>query len=234
MNIAVCDDENVMQNTLTVLLNRYRKLRRTEIFISKFSSGQDLLHCGKEFDIIFMDYQMDDLNGMETCRILRDRNIKSTIIFVSGFPQIALDAFEVDASRFLTKPVDEKKLYEALDSFRKKTEHDLPIVLKADENVWKIRHSEFIYAVGIGRYSCVVTPNENIEVHKVLKDFEKELPANKFFRCHKSYLVNFQHIANHSATEILLDNGDSIQLGKAYLPSFKKAFMKYVRQHNDS
>ena len=81
MKIAVCDDEKIFFNELNELFNQYSKEMQEQIYAVYFSTGRDLLSSKIKFDIIFMDYQMDDLNGMETCQILRTKKAFHRLYF---------------------------------------------------------------------------------------------------------------------------------------------------------
>lgn len=120
MKIAICDDEAFWINELRVLLEEYYITRHIDCYFTLFLSGTELLLTHDKFDVIFMDYQMDDLNGIEAARKIRMQNNKCAIIFVSSYPDIAIDTFEVDAYRFLVKPFDKDKLFKSLDDYRKK------------------------------------------------------------------------------------------------------------------
>ena len=82
MRAAICDDEKSMQMVLEKMLNEYSRLRGLDISTDKFSNGRDLLRVlnEKEYDIVFMDYQMEDIDGLETSRMIRNKNNDSVII----------------------------------------------------------------------------------------------------------------------------------------------------------
>ena len=144
MKIALCDDEKFWIDELRVLLEEYHTTRHINYYMTVFSSGMELLKSSNRFDVFFMDYQMKELNGIETSRKIRMRNNGCAIIFVSSYPDIALDIFEVDAYRFLTKPINKDKLFKSLDDYRKQTETDDFIVLKSRDGEKIVRSSEVV------------------------------------------------------------------------------------------
>lgn len=85
MKIAVCDDEIILYEELYTLLNEYSTLKKEPILTTYFKTGYDLLSSTEKFDIIFMDYQMDDIDGLETSKRLRLKNSDVTIIFSPHF-----------------------------------------------------------------------------------------------------------------------------------------------------
>ena len=120
MKVAICDDELFFRDQLKNGLLKYDPTSEKISSIDEFSDGKDLLKSKTEYDIIFLDYQMNDKNGMEIARALRRKNCTSAIIFATSFPEYAIDAFEVGAFRYLVKPVSYDKLVLAIEDYRKK------------------------------------------------------------------------------------------------------------------
>lgn len=233
MKIAVCDDEKVFHKEITELMKQYRKKKKVEVYLDYYQRGSELISSVHEYDVIFMDYQMEGLDGIETARKLRETNKDSIIIFISAYPAVALDSFEVNTFRFLTKPIDKNKLFKALDDYLMSIDYDNLLVLKTHEGVWKIKMSDIIYAEADGKHTCVRTANKTFDVHIHLKVIEAKLPRSKFFRCHRAFVVGFSHIINHTNDEILFDNGERADIGKHYAAAFKSAFQEYIMRYNE-
>lgn len=232
MKIAICEDEQNWIDSLKQLLFEYFNLRHIDYYLSVFSNGAELIENPKSYDIIFMDYQMDGLNGIEVSRQIRKVNNNSTIVFVSSFPNVAIDAFEVDAFRFLVKPIDKEKLFQTLDLIRKRMESDDFLVIKSRTETTSIRMSEIILCESDGRHSLIYTTHGITNISRNIKEIEHQLPNEKFFRCHKAYIVSFAHIRTFSNTEVMLDNGKSAFISRNYLTGFRNAFNEYVLKYN--
>lgn len=228
MRIAICDDEENWINALKELLNEYFFNKHIEYYTSTFVNGSELINTPEEYDIIFMDYQMDGLNGIETARQIKRQNNNCTIIFVSSYPDIAIDAFEVDAYRFLIKPINKEKLFESLDAHRKKMERDDYLVIKSRTETTSIKESEIIFCEANGKHSVIHTINGSINVLKNIKEIERQLSDEKFFRCHKAYIAAFAHIRTFDSNHIVFDNGTEAFISRNYFPAFKAAFHEYV------
>ena len=233
MRAAICDDEKAGHETLEGLLTEYKLARHIDMFIDKFESGLSLLHSAKDYDVIFMDYQMERLDGIETARIMREKNKDCIIIFVSAYPEAAVDTYEVDAFRFLVKPVSREKLFKALDDYMKSVDHDSFLMIKTRDGAWKIKMSDMIYAEAKGKHTIIRTIKDSFEASLNLKQIEAMLPKEKFMRCHKSYVVGFAHIMNHNNSEIFFDNNERAQIGRNYTVRFKAAFQDYIMRYND-
>lgn len=232
MNIAICDDENYWRETLTVLLKEYKNNRHIELYITYFSDGLSLIKSSKTFDVIFMDYQMEELNGVETARKLRSANNNCIIIFISAFPNTALDTFEVDAFRFLVKPINREKLFKSLDDYQKQAEKERFLIFKTHNGTIKIKESDIIYCEAAQKHTFIHTVNCNYEIHINIKQIESKLSKENFFRCHKAYIVSFFHINSHNNTDITMDNQEKAYISRNSLPAFREAFQDYVLKYN--
>jgi DNA-binding LytR/AlgR family response regulator len=104
MRIAICDDELPMHDLLKKQLNRYAQKRNLVMSYTDFTGGNELLINPYDYDLIFMDYQMKVLDGLETAKKLRKLGIETPVIFLTSFPHIVFDTFSVHAYRFLVKP----------------------------------------------------------------------------------------------------------------------------------
>ncbi len=232
MRIVICDDNPIMHDDLKKCLEKYGIMRKIDMLYDDYFSGSDLLSSNYEYDIIFMDYQMDGLDGLETARRIRQRKDKVVIIFLTSFEHVVFQAFEVNAYRFLLKPVDMEKLTAAMDDYIKSLDDDSFIFVQTDDCSMRICIDDIIYAEASDKYCYIRTSDEDIMFKNTLSEFEKLVPKDKFFRSHRSYLVGFRHIISHTATDILFDNQEKALISKLKLSSFKKAFKDYVKRYN--
>ncbi|MBD5146691.1 MAG: response regulator transcription factor [Ruminococcus sp.] len=233
MNVAICDDEKIWQSELIDNLNEYKKMRKIDIFIQCFSDGESCCEAPNDkYDIIFMDYQMENSNGIETARKIRKTNSDSIIIFVSAYPQVAMDTFEVKTFRFLSKPIDKAKLFKAIDDYLKEFDVDSFLIFKTHEKTIRIKMSEIIYAEAQRNHTIIHTEKEDFEILKNLKAVEKMLPKDRFFRCHNAYITSLYHVKKHSNTEVCFDDNSVAYISRSMLTKFKKAFHEFIKKHD--
>ncbi len=89
----------------------------------------ELLNSEKNYDIIVLDYQLGSTNGLTVAKELRKRNVLSSIIFLTSYPNFMIDAFEVNTFRFLLKPIDKSKFFKAIDYYIKIVDANYPITI---------------------------------------------------------------------------------------------------------
>lgn len=232
MVVALCDDERIWVDELESLLKEYGRVRHLDIFISYFNNGVSLVESGKEFDIVFMDFQMDGLNGIETARKINALKPNGVIIFVSAYTNVALDTFEVKAYRFLAKPINKQKLFKAIDDYRAEMDSDDLLIFKTHEGTIRIKISDIVYVEALGSHSKIHTLKSDHEMLVNLKSIQSKLPPDKFFRCHKAYITSFLHIQAHDKVMIKYDDSSCAYISRKFLPQFRRAFEEYILKYN--
>lgn len=232
MKIAICDDQMAMHTELKKHLESYAQKRNLIMIYNDYTNGFDLISSQNEYDIIFMDYQMAEIDGLETARQIRKKNTDTTIIFLTSFPDIVFDTFEVNAYRFLVKPIDDARLEAALDSYLSDNDESNFILIKTDESNQKININDIIYIEASDKYCNIRTNEGTVLFKKTLSEIEKMLPEDKFFRCHRTYLVGFRHIVSHTSTDVVFDNKEKALISRVKLSPFKKAFTNYIKRYN--
>lgn len=232
MKIAICDDQMVIHTELKKHLESYAQKRNLIMIYNDFTNGLDLIGSQNEYDIIFMDYQMAEIDGLETARQIRKKNTETAIIFLTSFPDIVFDTFEVNAYRFLVKPIDDDKLASALDSYLADNDESNFLLIKTDEDNKKLNINDIIYIEAADKYCNIRTNEGTVLYKKTLSEIENMLPEDKFFRCHRTYLAGFRHIVSHTSTDILFDNKERALISRLKLTPFKKAFTGYIKRYN--
>lgn len=230
MRIAICDDEKEIR---TLLSEKIRALYPgAELFLYK--SGAELLLSNIRHDILLLDIQMPDKNGMETAMELRRDDKKTVIIFVTALEDYVFQAFDVNAFHYLVKPFDDAKLAGVLanavsQAASAKTEEKIPdLMITAGGKHITVNPGEIIYAEVFDRKIILHTAGENIEFYGKMKELEKKLGDN-FYRPHRAYLVNFDYIRKYDSSTIYFENGQALMAKQNY-QDFVKSYLRYNRR----
>ena len=219
MHIAVCDDESFFRKTLSEELYIYADKHGLNFIIYEYSDGMELLAADMSFDLIFMDHQMTDKNGLDTVSVLRKRNV-------------VFDSMKVNAFRFLVKPFEKEDLYEALDSVIKNLAKTAYIVVKDTVNQKNITipENEIIYAQADNIYAEVVTAQGIFLYSNKISLLVKKLNEEYFYRSNRSYIVNFNYIIGYSKKEIEFSNGQKALISSSKFKDFKSKYLNYLKR----
>lgn len=230
LNIAVCEDKKDERNEIVQMLNKilYSSNKKYKIF--EFDSGEQLIMANVNFNMYFLDIQMKGISGIEAAEEVRIKNKRAVIIFITGLKDYVFDAFDVEAFQYILKPIDAEKLKKTVNSALLKFEdEDKFIIAKTIRQSAKIYLNDIMYIESERRKLKIHTAYGVIEYYYRLADIEKELKGSTFFRCHKSYIVNFRYVRSYDNTFIELKNSEKIYVSKYKLSDFSKAYMYYLK-----
>ncbi|GAA0181071.1 LytTR family DNA-binding domain-containing protein [Clostridium sediminicola] len=200
ISICICDDEKMQRKDLKSIISMQFQLKGIEFSVVEYENGEDLLSVIRKdrnsYDIIFLDIEMNKINGIETARQVRLLNDTAIIIFITGFSDYVFDGYEVKAFNYVMKPYRQEKIVDVLFKALKqvyKEQNDF-FMVQSSRNAYKINYNDIIYFVSDKRRIKVITSGENIyEFYEKLDDIEKKLPQF-FVRIHQRYLVNLNFV----------------------------------------
>ena len=233
MRIAVCDDDRVIREELSRLIQK----QVSEVDIVEYQSGEELINAKVNFDIYFLDIEMGKVSGMDIARHIREQEEsgrqRSMIIFVTGYREYMEAAFDVNAFHYLIKPIDTEKFSEVFKRAWKEAavfyeQEKKYIIVKSSGTQQKILLKNIYYIESGNKKVIFHTTNGTLEVYGKMEELEKGL-GNTFYRCHRCYLVNMEKISAYSADNIQVTNGDNLLLARKKYSDFIKTYMRYVK-----
>ncbi len=230
MTIAICDDEKPICEQVEKLVKKQMPDCNTELF----ASGEALLKETNVFDIIFLDIQMDDINGIQAARMLRNKKEEALLIFITGLKEYVFEAFDVSAFHYLLKPIEEKKFAEVFakavsEAEKKRGLTEEPFFMKSNGKTIILNRNHILYVESQNRMVNFHTTNKCLELYSDMRDLEQQLGRN-FYRCHRGYIVNMGHIAEYEKDRISLTNGETIGLSRRKYKEFVKVYMDYLKK----
>lgn len=234
MRIGICDDEASSHRELKKIIDKYANTKAISVLYFDFMSGEDLIKYlldHDDIDVIFMDYQMDTMSGLETSKSILEKNISIPIIFLTSFPEIVYDTFKVNTFRFLVKPIDIKKLSDALDDLLILYSSENYIFVTADDTSKRININDICYIEARNKGSLVRLKDRTLDCGLLLSDFQKKLPEDRFFRSHKSFLVGFKYITEYGSSEIVFSNGEKAKISRYRFNDFKRSYFDFMKRY---
>lgn len=230
LKIAICEDEKKERELIKdYLINILNEINISyEILI--FNSGEELFNnYPKDIDIFLLDILMDKLNGMDTARKIRETDNKAEIIFITSLIEYALEGYEVRAYRYLIKPVkyDDLKTH-ILNCIKEIDIKNKHIIIKEQGNRIKLDISEITYIEVQKENITIHTLNQTYETKGTMNNIEKEINCSRFYRCHKSFLINLEHIKSIKQYIAILENSDEVPISRYRFKDTKDRFFDLI------
>ena len=227
MDIAVVDDEKAIREHVFALIEE----QQPGSVIEAYATGEELLASGKRFDIVFLDIQMDGMNGIEAARELRERQEDTVLIFITGVKEYVFDALDLYAFHYLLKPIDEGKFAEVLQraAGEAKKKKEKKCLFIRTRNI-TLDQSDILYIESRAKKLEIHTAGADkaIEIYAAMDELEGQL-GEDFYRCHRAYIVNMAQITEYDNESITLTNGDKVYLAKKKYGEFVKAYMWFLQ-----
>lgn len=209
IQVMIAEDEHLAREEMIYMLEKEKNI----ILCPSAETGEQLLELYFEYkpDVLFLDIEMPGMTGIEAAKqIVDSTNIPPLFIFTTAYDHYSLDAFEVEAVDYLLKPFDNVRLHQAIERIRKRLDkmegetRNQPVVVKDTtsaklliddgEKMLVLSPEEIYYAVPAQRMLEIHTLDKVIESKLTLQELEKKLEGSSFYRTHRSYLVNLNHV----------------------------------------
>lgn len=232
LQIAICDDEQFYREKMKKLVERYLEKRELHYTLHLFLSGEEFLkQCENsvKYDIVFLDINMEQIDGIQTANRIRSFHSDTYIVFVTAFIDYALEGYKVNAVRYLMKDTLELAMEECMTAILQKMQI-AQVAFTFLEGEKKLYTDNILYVESRGHKSIFHYIEERAVTYQVydkLDSVESKLKGCNFLRIHKSYLVNMKHIRKVSNYTAILDTGEELPIPRLRFQTVKKAFVDY-------
>ncbi|MBE0654336.1 MAG: response regulator transcription factor, partial [Bacteroidales bacterium] len=218
----IIDDDKLSRRILEEFISKTEGLHLKYSFADAVEPINTLK---KEDDIhlIFLDIEMPEMSGIDFLNTLKN---PPQIIIVSAKGKYALDAFEYDVTDYLLKPVTYTRFFKAVDKafarFEKNKDNILgkdEIFIKKNSTLVRLNYDEILWVEALENYVIFTTFKEKYTIHFTMKAIEQKLPANKFSRVHRSFIVNTSKIDVIEDNSVIMrtaEGNKSLPIGKSY------------------
>ncbi|MDU7967042.1 MAG: LytTR family DNA-binding domain-containing protein [Paeniclostridium sordellii] len=232
MKIAICDDEKLYR--IKVKKNIYKTFKNLKIDgkIFEYESGENLVEDieKKQFDLIILDIVMNDMDGINTAKEIREIDKKVCIVFLTNYNQYAIQGYGLNIYRYLIKNLDEEKITKIISNIYEEKKIKT-IVLKSQKEVMSFDLSSIYFFEVNNR---IITMHYEInreyktrEFYGKLDDLEVQLKGDSFFRSHRSYIVNIKKIRKIVSREIFFDILPKAIVSRSRYLELKRIYMDY-------
>ncbi len=233
IRIAICDDEKHMSDHIRSFVSDFFRKKNREISLRMFSSGEELLSYSGQIDILFLDIQMKEMDGMETARKLRADQFRGFLVFITVLKEMVFQSFEVQAYDYLVKPVDKKQFEKTMErlyaSMQHKNASEDSLLVQRGYEGRIIREDEIVFCEIIDRKIYLnLASGEVVDYYERIEKLETKLD-NRFYRCHRSYLINLKHLKGYKNGTAYMDNGKEIPVSRLRSKEFSGVVLQYMK-----
>ncbi len=225
--IAICDDSDADRQYVFDFVTKWAEDAGHTVQAALFSSAEDFLfHYAEknDYDILLLDIEMGNMDGVTMAKKLRRDNDTVQIIFITGYSDYISEGYEVAALHYLMKPVKQEKLCSVLDRAAEKLSKNEKILnFEVGSEMVRIPIYQIRYADVFGNY-VTIHASDDFTVKMTLSELEKELD-DRFYRASRSVVVNLTQISRVTKTEIKLNDGVSIPLPRGAYDGINRAII---------
>ncbi len=217
----IVDDESVAREVIETHLSKIPGIT----LMGSYNNAMDALICLREqtIDLVFLDINMPHISGISFAKSI-PKNIK--IIFTTAYREYAVEGFELQAVDYLLKPISFDRILKAVTMYHEiytnLHQHELKppqdhefMFVRADRKMIKIDFDDIIYIESYGDYLKIHLALETIVTRETISAIEAKLPAKKFLRIHRSFIIALKHISSFTHEEIIIDN-KALSISRSY------------------
>jgi DNA-binding LytR/AlgR family response regulator len=211
VNCVIIDDEPIARNILRDYISRDERLFLSGCYRS---AGEALKDIGmKQSLLIFLDINMPKISGFE---MLRSMPHQPFVIFTTAYREYALEGFDLNAVDYLLKPFSFERFLQAVNKAylmlgshhsemkTQSTEQDY-IFVKSDGKLVRINIDDILFVEALKEYVKIYTVEGNFITYQSMQHLEEKLPADKFFRIHRSYIIALQHVQTIEGNTVMIN-----------------------------
>ena len=225
--IAVCDDDPAVRRQLSGALRAFSESSGIAVVRDEYPSGSALLSAyAGQYDLLILDVQMGEPDGIATAKALRARGCRAVIVFYTSYVEYALAGYEVQAYRFLLKPLSDAQFSEVVGRalLELQAAREDVVTLRRKDGAERVAVADILYAeTERGHVSLCLSGQRRLSGAVTMKEMEAALSGRFFFRCHSAYLVNMRRIRALDGQDVLLEDGTRLPLSKHRRRALKEA-----------
>lgn len=223
--IAICDDENrILEDLSRMVLELI-----PDADISAFGKGRALIDGADKagYDVVLLDIDMPDLNGLEVAAFFQAADRKTLIIFVTSHDELVYDSLQLHPFGFVRKSYLDKELKKVLeDAVEEVSSRDKHFFFHTASGDIKLQMDDILYFEAEGNYIKIKTGSDEFRFRETMQALEMSLKSDGFIRVHKGFLVNQEAVKIINSDKLVLNDNTEIPFGRSYQENARKMLMR--------
>lgn len=231
MKILIVENDDLDLKDILELFDNFQQDKDFKLNISIEKDCCKVLEIVDNFDILILDIELDNANGIDLARKIRTNNKDIRIIFISNYNRYLLDGYKAKADLYLLKPVNKIQFNSEMNEIAWDYIYQNKGYYNPKIYPLKIYYKNILYVEMLQRKSILhMVSNEEISSYYPLKKWIQIIDDAPFAQPHRSFYVNLTHIKHYDINEITMDNGESILITPIYKETFQKKYFMYINK----
>ncbi|WEV75347.1 LytTR family DNA-binding domain-containing protein [Bifidobacterium sp. ESL0800] len=231
IRIGVVEDEPAACQKVLDYLNRYQSENGEHFTVSVFDDGSKIVEGYRPiYDILLLDIEMKQMDGMEAARQIRKIDSSVVIVFITNASQYAINGYEVQALSYLLKPVPyfafSQEIKRSIEAVQR--EADDSMLFEAGSQRTRVELKAIVYIESIRHTIIIHTLDGKLSITSTLKELEAQLAEHDFFRSNSCYLVNLRHVTGIEDQDCIMSNGERLRVSRPRKKAFVTALAGYI------
>lgn len=232
IEIVLVDDEQLQLDYMQKLIEQAAESLEIKIEISQYLSGEAFLFALEDhptWNLAFLDIEMEELNGMQVAKILREKSPQLELVFATAYAEYAIEGYEVQALDYLLKPINQQKITRVLKRYLEEQPEDTAyLIAEVEGQTTRLNLEDILYVEANMGEVLVVLVDQKLPLKMTLLEFQ-DLLDERFVATHRSYLVNLQYISRLLKKDVALSNGEKIPLSRRRAKEVQSDFIDYYK-----
>jgi len=230
IKVAIVDDDITIQNRLKQYIIDYEKEKNEKFKVTAYSDASDIVENYKGlYDIIFMDIQMEKMDGLTAAKIIREVDKNTIIIFVTNMAGYAIQGYKVDALSYVVKPIVYIDFAQQLDKALSKIalSKSAFLLVTVNSEIIRLDITKISYMESIEHKVYIHLENETIAIYNSLSSLEQLVKNYHFARCNSCFLVSLKHV-ERIEKDVVIVEGDALIISRSKKKNFMNALAEYI------
>ena len=236
LKIAICDDEQIVCADIEKYILDFKKESGLDLEVEVFNSGIDLLKFIENentFDLIFLDIEMQDLNGIQVGIKLRNEleDYVTKIVYISSKDNYDRQLFEVQPMHFLSKPIDKEKIIADIKLALKILGKNGGVFsYKIGHSVHKIPVKDILYFESMDREIKLVSIKGTVYFYDTIEAVLSQVSSFQFIQIHRSFIINYAYVSKFRYEEVIMQNGERLLISQRRRKDVRDLLISYEKE----
>lgn len=227
INIGILEDELIHIENLRYLLFSLGNTSEYTFNISHYTSfSNEVLPTLFSCDVLFLDIEIGEQNGISIAHLLRNNGYQGCIIFLTSYKEYVFEGYKVNATDYLLKPITLEQLSEVMNRFYRTLKINC-YSFQVGSKITQIPYAEIVYFSSYKHYVEIHTTSSTYQHLVNLKSLLPLLPQ-QFVQCHRTTIINLIHIRSLTNTELTMTTGRKLPISRTFLPLVQSKFMEHI------